>query len=148
MTEPPLHASMLQPVPRRKVLAGIGTGVVVVWTKPVMTTLDTGSAQASSGPCPPDSCTCFCSSFSDVCGSDVNGDCFCTLTTEQTCFCGSDIECGGHGFCESTADCPPGDRCVRVCCTDCEFEGNACLPPCGQERQRIGAPRSSIRKRP
>lgn len=141
----PLHAVTRHRVPRRKFLTGMGAGVVVTWTKPIMSSIDAGSAQPSPAPCPPEECTCFCSSFSQVCGSDANGPCLCTLTTEETCFCGSDIECGGHGFCQSSEDCPPGDSCVAVCCTDCGFELAACLPPCGQG-QESRAPRSSVPK--
>src|SRR4030081_2374443 len=90
-------------ISRRRMLKRIGAGAAIAWTAPILTSVRTPAFAASAGPCAPP-CGCFCGGQAKVCGTDPNGDCLCGITTEDTCFCGSDIGCGANGFCSSSAD--------------------------------------------
>ena len=132
-------------VSRRKLLKGVGAGAAIAWTAPIITSLGAPAFAQGSALCAP-GCDCFCGG-AQVCGSDANGDCLCGITTEKQCFCGSDISCGGNGFCSSSKECPPGNACVIICCTGCAGPPQGgCLPACGQARKAKAQKRSSSRK--
>lgn len=113
---------------RREMLKkAVITGGVVAWSGPVIRSFNAPAyAQTAVSPA---SCTSWdCDEPWDICGtSGPINRCLCDVDVEGNAFCWEDQFCSSEGVvpCRTSADCPPGWRCVTNCC------GTVCFPECG-----------------
>ena len=111
---------------RRSLLKKIGAGGAMVWAAPIIT-----SASPVGGPlsaCPAVDWNCGdpvaeCASPAPPAGGFI---CVCDIDVEGNPFCWNDTFCSGLPLCGTSAECPPGWRCVTNCCGT-----PTCFPPCG-----------------
>src|SRR5689334_12378709 len=71
-----------------------------------------GAGAVSATPCSLVDATCV-QSIDECVGSP---GCYCRPTTEGDTFCSPAISCGAFGYCNTSADCQPGDRCTLSTC--------------------------------
>jgi hypothetical protein len=127
-------------ISRRKMLKRIGAGAAVVWSTPIITSIQT-PAFAASGPlcsrCIPYDCV----NPMPLCNNGTQ--CVCVTRINGECFCMGAVTFNGAGppICANDADCQfiPGGVCVQMN-PDCNAIGNVgCASPCtGTEHTRPG----------
>ena len=113
---------------RRSLLKRAGVGAALVWSAPIITSLNT-PAYAGSPP-PPECQTCEACQFGTSCGGD--GACFCVGVPD--CFCTRTGVCiNPDPICQTDADCDsitgPGSRCSPCALPGCTE--TMCWVPCG-----------------
>lgn len=115
---------------RRELLKRAGTVGAAAWAVPVVATFN-APAFAQADMSPNGACQPFeCGDDIVVCGEGAPGTpfcgcCICDVDVEGNSFCWNESFCSDVPFCETSADCPEGWRCVTNCC------GTVCFPPCG-----------------
>ncbi len=117
-----LQASRMES--RRNLLKKIGAGGALVWTAPMIAS---ASPVQGLSPCAADDWNCGdpivqCDDPEPPKGGFI---CVCDIDVEGNPFCWNDAFCDQLPLCGSSAECPPGWRCVTTCC------GVNCSPPCG-----------------
>jgi hypothetical protein len=112
-------------ISRRRMLNRMGAGAAVVWTAPVVTSLQAPAFAAPSLACPETGC----SSCVDVGGSCQGGPpgCFKGLSTEGECLCFVNAICSGLTPCRSSSECSPGWHCL---CPQNGCGMSVCVPCC------------------
>ena len=138
---------------RRRMLKQVGLGAAIVWTAPVISSIESRAAAASApggGTCKRVSCCdgtnnpVGCAGTpADICAGPTLGQCFCGQATEGQCVCLLDTS--DFSSCTSSADCGPGRACVDTCL------GTVCLPfcpagaPAGIRFSQVAGGRSAVR---
>lgn len=112
-------------ISRRKMLKRMGAGAAVVWTAPVVMSLQAPAFAALSVVCPPET---GCSSCVDNGGCrDGPPGCFKGLSTEGECLCFVNAHCSGLMPCSSSSECSPGWHCI---CPQNGCGMSLCVPCC------------------
>jgi hypothetical protein len=125
----------VEPISRRRALKRLGAGTAVIWSAPILTSINT-AAFAQYPTCSPAFCGPFqsCEPGAQVCALPPGcGAAICSVMNDNSCICWDFAFCTSPDpVCDSDDDCGPGLRCgpTEPDCGPCAGRV-ACYHPCG-----------------
>ena len=118
---------------RRTMIKGTVGTTAAIWAAPAVTTLGSRAMAAVSlvPQCPQPPVDFKCDTVVNCGNSGPLAQCVCDVDTEGKSFCWENFYCNAATDCATSADCPPGYKCVTTCCDIVYGTRTKCAPACG-----------------